>query len=223
MRICRHRQEAHGTRSEGPVAGTSHDPAPCFFERSHELCRHQACNGECPTPCAHSVSQCVVRDKVAGHLHYLEPYITTSLLAAIKVACQGILITYMGDQPPDNFWWCGCIAVWYQVVVRHCIMIGSMWQLFCPDTVHPPPADWIPLCLILIANKIRESEDGRVSNRSGGAVWNCGLIDPFAVALSQPSPDLSSLLATLKGQIDELHYPVVRILHGVSMTKFGLS
>ena len=83
---------------------------------------------------------CVVWDKVAGHLHYLEPYNTTSLLAAIKVACPGIRITYMGDQPPDNFWWCGYIAVWYQVVVHHRIMVGSMQQPFCPDTVPPPPS-----------------------------------------------------------------------------------
>ena len=38
-------------------------------------------------------------------------------------------------------------------------------------------------------------------------MWNCGLIDPFAVALYQPSPDLSSLLATLKAQMDELYDP----------------
>ena len=38
-------------------------------------------------------------------------------------------------------------------------------------------------------------------------MWNCGLIDPFAVALYQLSPDLSSLLATLKTRMDELYYP----------------
>jgi hypothetical protein len=45
------------------------------------------------------------------------------------------------------------------VVLHHRVQVGSMQQPFCPETVPPPPTEWIPLCLILMANKIRERED----------------------------------------------------------------
>ena len=59
---------------------------------------------------------------------------------------------------------------------------------------------------MLLANRMREKEDERVSNQRGGTVWNSGLIDLFAVALSQPSSDLSGPLSTLKAQMDQLYY-----------------
>ena len=132
---------------------------------------------------------CVVWHTVSDEMFHLEPYNSAHLLNVIKATFPKILITCMGDQPRQNRWACGYIAVWYQLVVHHRIVTNSIELPFSPESVPAPPVEWVPLCLLLLANRRR------------GQILNCNIQERIVIALSLPSPDLSALFLDVEAQM----------------------